>query len=106
MYYTIKETVAALKSGETTSEKLVQQSIDTFTADKNSEKPLNAFLEIYEDAIELAKAADSEIEAARKAGTIEKLFAEKPLLGVPFANKDNISCKGHKLTCSSKSLEG
>ena len=47
MYYTIKETVAALKSGETTSEKLVQQSIDTFTADQKSEKPLNAFLEIY-----------------------------------------------------------
>ena len=106
MYYTIKETVAALKSGETTSEKLVQQSIDTFTADQKSEKPLNAFLEIYEDAIELAKKADEEIEAARKAGSIEKLFAEKPLLGVPFANKDNISCKGHKLTCSSKLLEG
>ncbi len=106
MYYTIKETVTALKSGETTSEKLVQQSIDTFTADQKSEKPLNAFLEIYEDAIELAKKADEEIEAARKDGSIEKLFAEKPLLGVPFANKDNISCKGHKLTCSSKLLEG
>ena len=55
MYYTIKETVAALKSGETTSEKLVRSSIDTFTADQKSEKPLNAFLEIYEDALELAK---------------------------------------------------
>ena len=106
MYFTIKETVAALKNGETTSEKLVQQSIDTFTADQKSEKPLNAFLEIYEDAIELAKAADSEIAAARKDGSIEKLFEQKPLLGVPFANKDNISCKGHKLTCSSKILEG
>ena len=106
MYYTIKETVAALKSGETTSEKLVQASIDTFTADQKSEKPLNAFLEIYDDALELAKAADAQISAARADGSIEKLFAEKPLLGVPFANKDNISCKGHKLTCSSKILEG
>ena len=106
MYYTIKETVAALKSGETTSEKLVQQSIDTFTADQKSSKPLNAFLEIYEDAIELAKAADAEIASARASGTIDKLFEEKPLLGLPFANKDNISVKGKNLTCSSKILEG
>ena len=106
MYYTIKETVAALKSGETTSEKLVQQSIDTFTADQKSEKPLNAFLEIYDDALETAKAADAEIAAARANGTIDALFTKKPLLGVPFANKDNISSKGHKLTCSSKILQG
>ncbi len=106
MYYTIKETVVALKSGETTSEKLVQASIDTFKADQKSEKPLNAFLEIYDDALEAARAADSEISAARANGSIDKLFAEKPLLGLPFANKDNISSKGHRLTCSSKILEG
>ncbi len=106
MYYTIKETVAALKSGETTSEKLVQQSIDTFENDKKSQKPLNAFLEIYDDVLELAKKADEEISLARKNGTIDKLFQEKPLLGIPFANKDNISVKGKALTCSSKILEG
>lgn len=106
MYYTIKETVAALKNGETTSEKLVQESIDTFNADQKSAKPLNAFLEIYDDALALAKKADEEIASARAAGTLGELFAKKPLLGVPFANKDNISCKGHKITCSSKILEG
>ena len=106
MYHTIEETVNALKSGETTSEKLVQESIDTFEADKKSEKPLNAFLEIYDDVPLLAKAADEKIARARKDGSLESLFAEFPLLGVPFANKDNISVQGKRLTCSSKILEG
>ena len=66
MFYTIDETIDALKKGETTSVKLVQASIDTFEADKKSDKPLNAFLEIYGDALELAKAADEKISAARK----------------------------------------
>ena len=37
MFYTIKETVEALKSGETTSEDLVRSSIDTFEKDKKSD---------------------------------------------------------------------
>ena len=61
MYHTIEEAVKALKNGETTSEKLVQESIDTFETDKKSEKPLNAFLEIYANAIECAKEADAKI---------------------------------------------
>ncbi len=106
MFYTIEETIEALKKGETTSVKLVQASIDTFEADKKSDKPLNAFLEIYDDAFELAKAADEKISAARSDGSLNKLFSEFPLLGLPFANKDNISVQGKKLTCASKILEG
>lgn len=106
MFYTIEETVKALKSGETTSVALVKASVDTFENDKKSEKPLNAFLEIYDDVVEKANAADAEIAEARKNGTVEKLFEEKPLLGVPFAVKDNISVKGKSLTCSSKILQG
>ena len=104
--YTIKETVDALKNGSVTSESLVKNSIQAFESDKNSELPLNAFLEIYDDAVSLAQAADKEIEKARAEGTLDKLFEEKPLLGIPFANKDNISVQGKKLTCSSKILEG
>ncbi|MBR6154066.1 MAG: Asp-tRNA(Asn)/Glu-tRNA(Gln) amidotransferase GatCAB subunit A, partial [Treponema sp.] len=103
---TIKEAVAALKAGTVTSEKLVQDSINTFESDKKSSLPLNAFIEMYDDALELAKAADKEIQEARNAGKLDELFAEKPLLGLPFANKDNISVRGKRLTCSSKILAG
>lgn len=102
----IKETVEALKAGKTTSKALVQKSIETFESDKKSELPLNAFLEIYDDALSLAEAADKEIADAKSAGTLDALFEKKPLLGIPFANKDNISVRGKKLTCSSKILQG
>ena len=102
----ITETVNKLKSGETTSASLVETAISTFEEDKNSAIPLNAFLEMYDDAVEKAKNADDEIAKARKNGGIDALFAKKPLLGVPFANKDNISARGKRLTCASKILEG
>ena len=102
----ISETILKLKSGEITSEALVKKSIETFEADKNSALPLNAFLEMYDDAISLAQAADAEISAARKDGSLDALFQKKPLLGLPFANKDNISVRGKRLTCASKILEG
>jgi aspartyl-tRNA(Asn)/glutamyl-tRNA(Gln) amidotransferase subunit A len=86
-----------LLSGKVTSEQLVKKAIDTFEADKKSPIPLNAFLEAYDDALELARAADKEIAA--KTGS-------KPLLGIPFAVKDNISVKGKRLTCASKILQG
>ena len=103
---TIEQAVEALKSGKTTSLKLVQDSIDTFEADKKSALPLNAFIEMYDDAVSLAKAADEEISKARAEGKIDELFEKKPLLGLPFANKDNISVRGKKLTCASKILAG
>lgn len=106
MFYTIEETVNALKKGDVTSVGLVQESIDTFENDKKSDKPLNAFLEIYGNAVELAKEADAKIAEARSNGTLDKLFEEKPLLGLPFANKDNISVQGQHLTCASKILDG
>ncbi len=108
MKYTINDVRAALKGGNVTSVELVKKSIETFEADKSSERPLNAFLEMYEDALSKAQAADALIAAARSAGAAEldKLFAEKPILGLPFANKDNISAKGKRLTCGSKILSG
>ncbi len=106
MNCTIKDVRSALIAGNTTSTELVKKSIETFEADKSSELALNAFLEMYSDSLKKAEDADSEIKKAREAGCLENLFREKPLLGIPFANKDNISSKGHKLTCGSKILEG
>lgn len=105
---TIKETIAALKAGTTTSAALVKKSMDVFEADQKSALPLNAFLEIYDDALSLAAKADEEIGAARAKGdeALNELFSKKPLLGLPFANKDNISVRGKALTCSSKILKG
>lgn len=106
MFYTIKETREALKSGKTTSVQLVKNSIETFEKDKSAQIPLNAFIEMYEDAVSKAELADKEISEARSNGKINELFENKPLLGIPFANKDNISSKGHRLTCASKILKG
>ena len=106
MFYTIKETREALKAGKITSKELVEGSVKTFETDKSAKIPLNAFIEMFEDAVTKAEACDKEIADARAAGSIEKLFEEKPLIGIPFAIKDNMNCKGHRLTCASKILEG
>ena len=106
MLYTIKETREALKSGKTTSVQLVKEAVDTFEKDMSASIPLIAFIVLYDDAIEHAQACDKEIADAKAAGTLEDLFAKKPLLGIPFANKDNINSKGHRLTCASKILQG
>ena len=102
----INQAREALKNGSATSESLVKKSLDTFEADKKSSLPLNAFLEMYDDVLSLAQEADKEIAAARSAGTLDALFEQKPLLGIPFAVKDNISVKGKRLTCASKILSG
>ena len=103
---TINETVNKLKNGETTSAALVKELMAVYEEDKKSSLPLNAFLEMFEDAVAKAEAADKEIAEAKASGTLDKLFEDKPLLGVPFAVKDNTSVRGHKLTCGSKILDG
>lgn len=84
---------ADLKSGKTTCAALVEEAITLI----NQKKHLNAFLEVFADsAKELAKKTDDKI----KAGTAGKLA------GVIVGLKDNICYKGHKVSASSKILEG
>ncbi|MBR7064614.1 MAG: aspartyl/glutamyl-tRNA amidotransferase subunit A, partial [Treponema sp.] len=104
--HTICDIRNAYKKGELSVEAFVSSLISFIKDDMQSSVPLNAFLELYEDAIQKAKNCDKEIADARFNGTLEKLFAEKPLFGIPFALKDNISAKGKRLTCSSKILDG
>ncbi|MGZ4043624.1 MAG: Asp-tRNA(Asn)/Glu-tRNA(Gln) amidotransferase subunit GatA [Bacteroidia bacterium] len=72
---------------------LVKQAI----GDIKQKQHLNAFLEVFENsALELAKKTDEKISSG-KAGK---------LAGVIIGLKDNICYKGHKVSASSKILEG
>ncbi len=62
-------------------------------AEKNPE--LHAYLEVYDDVIAQAEAADARIQNGESA----------PLLGVPIALKDNILVKGRHASSGSKILE-
>jgi aspartyl-tRNA(Asn)/glutamyl-tRNA(Gln) amidotransferase subunit A len=106
--YTVTECQKMLKAEKVTSVQLVKDTMDWFKADKKNNIPLNAFLEVYEDALKDAEFADAERASAKAKGAEElaKLLDKKPLLGVPFAVKDNMSVKGEKLTCASKILQG
>ncbi|MBA2610858.1 MAG: Asp-tRNA(Asn)/Glu-tRNA(Gln) amidotransferase subunit GatA [Bacteroidetes bacterium] len=84
---------ADLKAGKVTCATLVEQAIAAIAEKKH----LNAFLEVFEaSAKESAKRTDEKI----KYGTAGKLA------GVIIGLKDNICYKGHKVSASSKILEG
>jgi aspartyl-tRNA(Asn)/glutamyl-tRNA(Gln) amidotransferase subunit A len=81
-----------LEDGSLTSEGLVEESLKKAKA-QNAD--LNAYLEIFDDALEAGREADR----ARARGE------KKPLLGIPIAVKDNILMKGRRATAGSKILE-
>ncbi|MES2678328.1 MAG: Asp-tRNA(Asn)/Glu-tRNA(Gln) amidotransferase subunit GatA [Bacteroidota bacterium] len=92
-FSTIQQLQADLKSGVVNCKSLVEQAI----ADISKKKHLNAFLEVYNSsALALAEKTDAKI----KAGTAGKLA------GTIVGLKDNICYKGHKVSASSRILEG
>lgn len=92
-FTTIKNLQTDLIAGKVTCVQLVEESIKTIEAKKH----LNAFLEVFnETALAQAKLVDEKI-ATKSAGK---------LAGVVIGLKDNICYKGHKVSCSSKILEG
>lgn len=98
-FTTIKNLQADLLTGNITCTKLVEESINAI----ESKKHLNAFLEVFtETALIQAKLVDEKIAASRASAT----NSIGKLAGVIIGIKDNICYKGHKVSCSSKILEG
>ncbi len=94
-FSTIKQLQSDLHSGKISSTSLVEQAI----SDINQKKRLNAFLEVFEKtALEQAAKLDQKI--ASNPSSLGKLA------GVIVGLKDNICYKGHKVSASSKILEG
>ena len=92
-FLNIEKLKADLKSGLTTCKDLTEQAIKQISENHR----LNAFLEVFESsALAQALIVDEKI----KSGT------EGKLAGVIVGLKDNICYKGHKVSASSKILEG
>ncbi|MDD4110265.1 MAG: Asp-tRNA(Asn)/Glu-tRNA(Gln) amidotransferase subunit GatA [Clostridia bacterium] len=90
---TLVEILKLIKEKKVTCVELVNYYFDRIKKFKHK----NAVLEIFEDALEIAKEKDKFL-----AVNTEKL----PLLfGAPILIKDNILYKGHKCTCASKFLK-
>src|SRR4051812_8895641 len=89
---TIAEARKKLDAGEITAVDLARVCLDEI--EKNNSR-LNIYLEVFEDVVAQAEAADER----RKAGEKE------PLLGIPLAIKDNILIEGRKASAASKMLE-
>lgn len=92
-YNSLAEVQSDLVSHKVTCVELTQAYIDRINANKH----LNAFLEVFEhSALEKARSVDEKI----------KNKTSGKLSGMVIAIKDNICYKGHKLSSSSKILEG
>ena len=92
-FLNIEKLKADLKSGLITCKELTEQAIKQISENHR----LNAFLEVFESsALAQALIVDEKI----KSGT------EGKLAGVIVGLKDNICYKGHKVSASSKILEG
>lgn len=93
-YQSLAEVRSDIKEGKTTVLALVNYYLDRI---HTHNEELNAFIEVYElEAIERAK----EIDAKLKTGTAGKLA------GMVISIKDMICYKNHKVSASSKILEG
>jgi aspartyl-tRNA(Asn)/glutamyl-tRNA(Gln) amidotransferase subunit A len=92
MYHNFAEVKIALSSG-----KSVLDIVEDYLHNIEQNKDLNAFLEVFEDSVRQQAAA---VDLKIKSGNAGKLA------GLVVGIKDNICFKGHKVSASSKILEG
>jgi aspartyl-tRNA(Asn)/glutamyl-tRNA(Gln) amidotransferase subunit A len=92
MYKTFAEVKTALASGST-----VLEVVERYLSTIQNNADLNAFLEVFENS---AKEKAIEVDAKLKAGTAGRLA------GMVIGLKDNLCYAGHKVSASSKILEG
>ena len=91
-YRSLNEVQTAIASGSTTCTTLVNDYLSKIKADTS-----NAFIETFDDsALAKAKEVDEKIASGKQG----------KLAGMVIGIKDNICYKGHKVTCSSRILEG
>src|SRR6202012_2276833 len=89
---TIQKAHESLKRGDFSAVELTQAYLDEI---EKKNKDVNAYLEVFADALESAKAADAKF----KAGTATLLT------GIPCGIKDNILIQGKIASAASKILE-
>jgi aspartyl-tRNA(Asn)/glutamyl-tRNA(Gln) amidotransferase subunit A len=89
---TIKSVAKAFRSGELKVAELAQYYLDQI---KSKNANINAYLEIYDDVMDQAAAAQARIDAGE----------EGELIGIPMGIKDNILIEGKISTAASKILE-
>jgi aspartyl-tRNA(Asn)/glutamyl-tRNA(Gln) amidotransferase subunit A len=94
---TIADAAKKLAAGEVTSVELTEACLKEI---EQRNKELNAYLEVFADAREQARAADK-----RRAHSTSSGQVVSPLLGIPLAIKDNILIEGRVASAASKMLE-
>jgi aspartyl-tRNA(Asn)/glutamyl-tRNA(Gln) amidotransferase subunit A len=100
-FSTIKNLQTDLQSGKTTCVAVLNEVLKSIS----EKKQLNVFLEVFEaSALEQAKKVDEKITLRQAQGSSAAPLGK--LAGVIVALKDNICYKGHKVSASSKILEG
>jgi aspartyl-tRNA(Asn)/glutamyl-tRNA(Gln) amidotransferase subunit A len=92
---TIAEIAAGLRAKKFSSRQVTQAYLDRAAAENPS---LNAYLEVFADALAQADAADARLAALGDAAPA--------LCGVPVSIKDNILVADRKVSAASKILEG
>ncbi|MBD3366244.1 Asp-tRNA(Asn)/Glu-tRNA(Gln) amidotransferase subunit GatA [candidate division WWE3 bacterium] len=95
---TITQALSGLKNKEFTSEELTRACLDVI---EDKDLTIKAFITVLHDsALEQAKQADKLISSREV-----EVFNDKPLLGIPYAAKDNFCTKGIETTAGSQVLK-